>query len=93
MIRTVDWEGILQKYGVKTLNIWKRNKTSLSSPEIWKILRPRSLRKSNVKELNDAYTDTYYNRFVSVPYRTVSTLRQFTFHNTISICLDFQICM
>jgi len=31
--------------------LWKRNRTSLSSPEIWEILRPRSLRKSNV-ELN-----------------------------------------
>jgi len=54
VVQTVDWEEIMQKHGVKTLTeiLWKRNRTSLTSPEIWKILRPRSLRKSNVKGLN-----------------------------------------
>jgi len=46
--RTVDWEWIPQKHGVKprwivTEILWKRNRTSLSSPEIWEILRPRSI--------------------------------------------------
>ena len=53
MARSVDWEGIMQKHGVKTLN---RDRDSLKEEQnlsvIWEILRPRSLRKSNVEELN-----------------------------------------
>ena len=45
------------KRWIVTEILWKRNRTSLSSPEIWEILRPRCLRKSNVEELNGNAND------------------------------------
>ena len=56
------------KRWIVTEILWKRNRTSQSSPEIWEILRPSSLRKSNVEELNGPRfsTDTGWKTYCAL---------------------------
>jgi len=72
VVRPVDWEGIMQKYGVKNVESWprffERGTEPLCRHLKYEILQPRSLKKSNVEELSGPRfsTDTGWKTYCAL---------------------------